>query len=71
METICTCGKWVIEIEPMIWAHSDDMLVCVPDADLPVTYSTAGPASGALRVMVNDSDDGAAHGLLGPHIRLG
>jgi hypothetical protein len=37
-ERFCICGRWVIEVEPGVWAHEDDMLVCTPDEPTPVTF---------------------------------
>jgi hypothetical protein len=37
-EQLCICDRWIVEVEPGIWAHSDDMLVCAPADTLPVTY---------------------------------
>ena len=37
-ECLCRCGRWITEVEPGIWAHQDDVLVCTPDESLPVRY---------------------------------
>jgi len=37
-ERLCRCGRWITEVEPDIWAHVEDMLVCTPDESLPVRY---------------------------------
>ena len=37
-EKFCVCDTWIMEVEPGIWAHEDDMLVCTPDESLPVRY---------------------------------
>jgi hypothetical protein len=38
-EKFCICEKWVIEVEPGIWAHEDHMLVCTPAQPMPLTYT--------------------------------
>ena len=38
METLCTCERWVIEVEPGVWAHVDDLTECSPAEALPVIY---------------------------------
>ncbi len=38
MQAMCMCGKWIAEVEPGIWCHEDDMLVCIPDEGLSITY---------------------------------
>jgi hypothetical protein len=30
--------KWIVEIEPGIWAHEQDLLVCAPAESVPVPY---------------------------------
>ena len=37
-EKFCGCDTWIIEVEPGIWAHEDDMLVCTPAEPMPVRY---------------------------------
>ena len=37
-ERLCRCGRWVTEVEPGVWAHVEDMLVCTPDEAMPVLY---------------------------------
>ena len=38
MEILCKCERWIIEVEPGFWAHSDDMLVCKPVEPVEVVY---------------------------------
>ena len=35
---ICIHERWIVQVAPGEWAHSDDMLSCVPAEDEPVTY---------------------------------
>jgi hypothetical protein len=37
-EGFCICERWIVEVEPGISAHEDDMLTCVPTEPLGVSY---------------------------------
>jgi hypothetical protein len=36
-ETTCTHDRWIIEIEPDVWIHTDDEQ-CTPAESLPIRY---------------------------------
>jgi hypothetical protein len=37
-QRLCVCHRWIVEVEPGVWAHEDDMLACAPAESLPLTY---------------------------------
>ena len=37
-EQLCIRERWIVEVEPGVWAHEDDMLVCTPADRLPIVY---------------------------------
>jgi hypothetical protein len=37
-ETRCAHDRWIIEIEPDVWVHTDDDEQCTPAESLPIRY---------------------------------
>lgn len=37
-ETLCTCDRWIVEVDPGIWAHIEDLTECSRAQPLPVIY---------------------------------